>query len=479
MQKQLEEISAIKEDTSHQITLEEALLEDSKREIIQIENTLVDFNKQVYDQDQKIHQLKEQEAVAQTRIHAMNETKHRNVQDINEFQLKLNLSQTDLDANQEKLIALQQNLETLQQNYNEKKQDHEREETDLHKKRLHLERINTELRTLQDELLAQKSEAQEKNYQIKLFQEQFSSIESENIKSGKKIKEISQQLDTFEHKKDEITKESSLKLSKITSLQNSMQQIEQEILNKKEVLQQHTVQIDAIKSRIEFFTQIISNYEGHTLSTRYIMTSKQNFPGLHGPLSDLINVDDDHRGAVEAALGDAINFLVVENIQAAKEIIEQVTKENQGRVTILPLDRLNQISLPHEMPQVHLPLLSTLVDCDPQYDKIFALLLGDVALTDNLDHALEESVKYPNLRYATQNGELVNAQSIITAGGKPDSPATLIGRREKLERLNQDLKDLENTFYLTISELEKLVDKKKSEQQGLQQYEDDNNTSNP
>ena len=73
------------------------------------------------------------------------------------------------------------------------------------------------------------------------------------------------------------------------------------------------------------------------------------------------------------------------------------------------------------MPQVHLPLLSTLVDCDPQYDKIFALLLGDVALTDNLDHALEESVKYPNLRYATQNGELVNAQSIIMGGGKPDS----------------------------------------------------------
>jgi chromosome segregation protein len=59
LQKQLEEVHLIKEDTSQQITLEEALLEDYKREIIQTEESLRKFNEQLYQTDEQIHQLKE------------------------------------------------------------------------------------------------------------------------------------------------------------------------------------------------------------------------------------------------------------------------------------------------------------------------------------------------------------------------------------------------------------------------------------
>jgi len=60
LEKQLEEISLIKEDTSQQITLEEALLEEYKREIIQIENRLQGFNRKISEQDDKIAQLKQE-----------------------------------------------------------------------------------------------------------------------------------------------------------------------------------------------------------------------------------------------------------------------------------------------------------------------------------------------------------------------------------------------------------------------------------
>ena len=470
IEKQLEEISAIKEDTSHQITLEEALLEEYKREMIQIETTLMDFNKQVYDQDQRIHQLKEEEAVALTKIQALNETIHRNKQDIDEYQEKVKNLSNELDINQEKLREIEQNLTGLQNEWNKKEKEQKEKEEKLIQVRSSLEEVNADVRTLQEELLISRSELQNKKYHIQIFQDQLASFENEEKNSGKKQEEINQKKKSIERTKHDLDKRSSSISATINKLQNSVQQIDKQISSKNETIQQNTAQLDIIAGRVKFYEQIISKYEGHTQSTRYIMTNRHNLPGLHGPLSDLVNVNDDYKLAIESALGDALNYLVVDDTHVAKRIIDRVIKEDQGRITLLPLDRLNQISDNDDIYSFHLPLLSNLVSCEKPYEKIFRLLLGDIALADNLDRALEESLKYPTMRYVTRNGEMINSGSSISGGGKFDTDSSIIGRREQLLKLTQMLKNLQQSLIKNRDELNELEHKKESELHALQQY---------
>jgi chromosome segregation protein len=167
MQKQLDEISLIKEDTSQQITLEEALLEEYKREIIQFEDNLQEYNKKINEQDDKINKLKEEEAVAQARLQALNETVRRNSVDITEFKQKVKDLGKNIDEYIQKeteLVKEVNNLEEIHQQ-NEKEYGTANAQTTGNKDLL--QSLNDTYKNLSDELLGIKEKIQERNSNLR------------------------------------------------------------------------------------------------------------------------------------------------------------------------------------------------------------------------------------------------------------------------------------------------------------------------
>ena len=59
--------------------------------------------------------------------------------------------------------------------------------------------------------------------------------------------------------------------------------------------------------------------------------------GVHGPVSKLISVPGEYALAVETALGAAMQNVVVENEQDAKNAIRLLKQRDAGRATFLPL----------------------------------------------------------------------------------------------------------------------------------------------
>ena len=66
--------------------------------------------------------------------------------------------------------------------------------------------------------------------------------------------------------------------------------------------------------------------------------------GIHGPVAQLGEVDDSHRLALEVAAGARLGHVVVDDDQIASKAIELLKRRKAGRLTFLPLNRINKTS---------------------------------------------------------------------------------------------------------------------------------------
>ena len=123
--------------------------------------------------------------------------------------------------------------------------------------------------------------------------------------------------------------------------------------------------------------------------------------GIVDVMSELMEVPDSYRIAVEGYLGANIQNIVVRDSQVAKAAGAYLKKNQLGRATFLPLDVL-KVREPYDFqPAMILPGVygraSELVGCDPAYRKAVDFLLNNVLLCDTMDTALEMCIRDSNV----------------------------------------------------------------------------------
>ena len=72
--------------------------------------------------------------------------------------------------------------------------------------------------------------------------------------------------------------------------------------------------ISTLNSQKEFYANVIENHEGRPSGIKHILNDREKYPFVLGVLSDIIEVDDPYQLAVETALGEYGNFLVVDSL---------------------------------------------------------------------------------------------------------------------------------------------------------------------
>ena len=461
LEKQLKEISVIKDDTSHQITLEETLLEDYKQEIIQFEQKLSTINKQIFDFDKEIQTIQEAEAVSRTRIEAQQETKERNLKDIEEFKIKRNTLIANRDILSKEIKQLTIEIDKIQEKFNLKIKEYENLVNINKSKKEKIDSLSNNFKNLIEILNTLKENKQNKTYklnwnddQIKNLQAEMNAIEMNNTQASLDIKTYNLQKNKIHNSLkeksnliDKFNKKNSLLDSELENLSSRMQTL----ISKKEILD----------SKIQFYKNVIENYEGHFESTKYFMQNKSNFPGLYGPLSDFISIDSKYNTAVETTLGSSVNYLIVDKTGTALNLIEECKKNNLGKISALPLDRIDKIKI--EKADIKFTMLSDLIEAPSKFKSIFDILLGDVAIAANLDEALNVFQEFSNLRFVTLNGETVNFSLGISGGNNGKNEESIIGRETQLKNLYLEIKNVQKEIDVLYSNL----DSKQMEKENL------------
>ena len=135
--------------------------------------------------------------------------------------------------------------------------------------------------------------------------------------------------------------------------------------------------------------------------------------GVHGTIMDLGKAPQEYATALNVAAGNKLQFVVCDTDQIAADAIRYLKEERLGRVTFLPLNKLNPPPLPPLKEPGVVDYAVNLLDYDPKYDRAFAVALGATVVVDTLERARKLIGKY---RMVTMDGELLERSGAMTGG---------------------------------------------------------------
>ena len=138
-----------------------------------------------------------------------------------------------------------------------------------------------------------------------------------------------------------------------------------------------------------------------------------NLDGVLGPLAALIRVPREWERAIGAAVGADLQAVVVERSDIVADV-RHVLESVGGRLTLLPLDGLRQ---PPPLPAGILRA-ADVVDCDERVRPAVEVLLGTVALCDDVETArVLLPAMPPGSRCATAAGAVLRSDGALSLGG--------------------------------------------------------------
>ncbi|MDD4759415.1 MAG: chromosome segregation protein SMC [Bacteroidaceae bacterium] len=286
----------------------------------------------------------------------------------------------------------------------------------------------------------------EENVAIK--DENIKKLEIEKNDCKELISEIEQKIVSLQNEKKGFELKIESRQSKVDTLAAKKRKLEDEI-------QKHL-------QKAELLLNMENSLDGFHNSVKFVMSQarKETLAGVYGPVSRLIEVDDQNALAVEIALGGALQNIVVENESIAKSAIAMLKNARSGRATFLPISSVkgnkltdNQLS----SAEGFVGFASNLVRCKEKFGGIIRQLLGRIIIVQDLDCAVQLAKKV-NYRYriVTLDGQVVNTGGSMT-GGYTTKTAGILGRGHEIEHLKQQAQTMkkqveELQFQIKIAE---------------------------
>lgn len=306
-------------------------------------------------------------------------------------------------------------------------------------------------------------------------------VRSANIRSTAdelegSVKEITQRASILKDRSDVtkaeldlLNKQLELENEKYQSLSNSesgyalkLESRRKKLNEKEEEVRKLTLALSEKQQRAEMLRNMERRFEGFGNSVKTVMQEAQNgrLRGVIGPVSKILSVEGKYSTAIETALGGALQNIVVNNEDDAKNAISFLKQRDAGRATFLPLTSVKGSAI--DEPKVNsapgfVGYAYKLVEYDARFDGIAKSLLGRiVVVTDmNAGIAIAKANGY-KFRIVTLDGQVINAGGSFT-GGSVVKNAGILTRTHDIEELTAEADKLRERLDKANEEKKNLV----------------------
>ena len=231
-------------------------------------------------------------------------------------------------------------------------------------------------------------------------------------------------------------------------------------------------------SKAKMLSELEKNMEGYSGAVKAVMrqSAAKALGGIHGPVSKLIQVDNEYSTAIEVALGAAMQNIVTTNEADAKRAIYYLKNNNLGRATFLPISNIKSRRLEEKGLGDcfgFIAIASELVSCDAKYREIIENLLSRVVVAEDMDCAIGMAKKYNNrFKIVTLDGQVMNPGGSMT-GGSGAKGSGILSRANMIEELKEQAKALEKDAAFVEEQLKTAVREQARAEAELQACEAD------
>ncbi|QTA83397.1 Chromosome partition protein [Desulfonema limicola] len=256
-------------------------------------------------------------------------------------------------------------------------------------------------------------------------------------------------------------------------LQDSAQNINitrKQLSENNQVLGQQVKTVQAIeynknKSRSQYsaLKKMEDNFDWYKDGVKAVMKKEQENGRIMGLIADIIEPVPSYESAVEAILGEALQYILVKDIKTGAENIEYLQTQNTGRSGFIPLSSFNSIK-PDIKSNIPNPLLDHII-IKPGFENIGNILLSHVSVVENMEDALEIHNQNKTLTLVTKNGDIISRRGIMI-GGSQDKLSGIMLKKQELKKLEKFLLQIDQELEAAKQDQEKL-----EEQAGKLEYE--------
>jgi chromosome segregation protein len=164
--------------------------------------------------------------------------------------------------------------------------------------------------------------------------------------------------------------------------------------------------------------------------------------GILGLMADIVEPKPTYGIAVEAALGESLQYILTQDQKAGLDAIDYLQTTRSGRSGFIPVSSIKStLSDPKTGPDPEKKLLNH-VSVKQGFEKIAEALLGHVAVTSDITEALELFNRNGVLQtIVTKNGDLISHQGIMVGGSK-DKMSGILAKKQELKDVWSQIKDL-------------------------------------
>jgi len=144
------------------------------------------------------------------------------------------------------------------------------------------------------------------------------------------------------------------------------------------------------------------------------ITARLGLSGVHGPLGELINVNEKYRTAVEVVAGNSLFHVVVDNDDTASTVMDELVREKAGRVTFMPLNRMHPKDVVYPNSNDSVPLVKK-IGFDQAIENAVKQVFGKTIVAINLERGYELSREY-KVSAITLDGDKADKKGVLTGG---------------------------------------------------------------
>ncbi|CDZ99509.1 Chromosome partition protein Smc [Jeotgalicoccus saudimassiliensis] len=214
------------------------------------------------------------------------------------------------------------------------------------------------------------------------------------------------------------------------------------------------------QSKLDMLKNMEENYQGYYPGVRAVLKNKDSIPGVIGAVGELISAPSEYMTALDTALGQASQNIVMDVEHNARTAITFLKQKNLGFATFLPLDTIRERHLSVDVEKslassnIDYEILSEVANIKREYRKVLLHLVNTTVVVKNMsDASALARATGQRVRIITLDGETIMPGGAMS-GGSRNRKGSIMESKKEIAEISEKIKE----YTSQTSALKKAVD---------------------
>lgn len=290
-----------------------------------------------------------------------------------------------------------------------------------------LKQLEADFRSKEREYLAVSAQVNENQEQLIECENQLTDLRAvlDNVAHEKMVKDIEKNIETIR--------------SRITTLSDERKTLWRSEIKIRSLYDSAEHDLTTANHRA---SQTMNRAQAKGLEAVHEITDRLNLQSnVFGTLAELFTVSDKYKTAVEVVAGNSLFHVVVDTDETALILMKELVRSKAGRVTFMPLNRINvpPLAFPDLEGHEFIPLIKKIKYSDDKVGKAIQQVFGKAIVCGNLQKGSELARLY-NLNAITLDGDRASTKGVLSGGFRDFKSSRLDSLKIKTKKKKEMIK---------------------------------------